>query len=151
MLSSQQNNSKAGSGAFTASNRSNSMSRRSGASGSSMAVNQVSATSNEVSSAKRNKMAVKNALPRQKTGIAGSGAGSANLIENGKKGDKGGNSSTTNKSVINNETSKQAASLEKAKIAEEIKLNVAAVGMDLLYNSNKSPAVITKVNSLIGV
>lgn len=96
-------------------------------------------------------MAVKNALPRQKTGIAGSGAGSANLIENGKKGDKGGNSSTTNKSVINNETSKQAASLEKAKIAEEIKLNVAAVGMDLLYNSNKSPAVITKVNSLIGV
>jgi len=32
-----------------------------------------------------------------------------------------------------------AASLEKAKLAEEIKLNVAAVGMDLLNNSAAAP------------
>ena len=53
-----------------------------------MAVNQVSATSNDVGSAKRNKTAVK--LSKQKTGIAGAGTGAANLTENGKKGDKGG-------------------------------------------------------------
>lgn len=39
-----------------------------------------------------------------------------------------------------------AASLEKAKIAEEIKLNVADVAMDLLNNATTAP---TKVNNLI--
>ena len=35
---------------------------------------------------------------------------------------------------------------EKAKLAEEIKLNVAAVGLELL---NEAPAVISKVNNLV--
>ena len=47
------------------------------------------------------------------------------------------------------EKKQAAASLEKQKIAEEIKLNVAAMGMDLLNNSSAAPTQINKVNNLI--
>ena len=44
---------------------------------------------------------------------------------------------------------KQSTQLDKAKIAEEIKLNVAAVGMDLLNNSGKAAAPTLSVNNPI--
>ena len=47
------------------------------------------------------------------------------------------------------EKKQAAASLEKQKIAEEIKLNVAAMGMDLLNNSSAAPTQVNKVNNLI--
>jgi len=43
-----------------------------------------------------------------------------------------------------------SALLEKTKIAEEIKLNVTTVGMDLLKNSAQ-PIVVSRVNNLMAV
>ena len=98
-----------------------------------MAVTQPLAT--EVSSSKRNKTSAKSKTK-----------GATNASENKKGSDKDGGFSSHVKTL--NEM--QTASLEREKIAEEIKLNVAAVGMDLLNTSNsKQPAVFSKVNNLI--
>ena len=64
-----------------------------------------------------------------------------------------GNQSEAKKDKTKVTSEKLAANFEKAKIAEEIKLNVAAVGMDLLNNSVAAtqPQVIRKVNNLMAV
>ena len=74
-------------------------------------------------------------LPRQRTTL--------NQSENAKKAEKTQSNTTTAKAGTPLEK-QTAAILEKAKIAEEIKLNVAAVGMDLLNNSTAAAAAPAK-------
>lgn len=108
-------------------NRSNSISRKSGASNSSMAV-----THSNHESVNQKKGKTMRPVPRQQK----------NTNQTDSKMDKQGKASTEKPTT---------AQLEKAKLAEEIKLNVAALGMDMPISVSEAPPIISKVNNLVKI
>ena len=88
---------------------------------------------------------------KQSAAAAAASANHATNEKSGKDSIVAGKQTTQNNAAANNISIDKA---EKAKLAEEIKLNVAAMGMDLL-NSSQAAApnaqVISKVNNLVSV